>query len=366
MSGPLRLYHEFLKSFKQLTEKKRWGRIELIKTLALMMVGIFESRDVRLSQMAEKVPLAVQEDSVVQRFRRWLKNPKVDERVIYDPMVAALLVGLSPTRLRIQIDRTIIDKRFNILMLSLYYRKRAIPLVWQVLNHAGNSHFRERQALLNHLAALLPPGSHVLILGDREFGGAEMIRSIRQQGWDYCLRVKGDLAVCLSNGHWAYLRDLAPAPGTFYCLTDVIFTRKGHAGPLHFALACDEHSADPWFIATNLSPARRTLHFYAQRFGCERLFSDLKSRGFHLDLSQLIHPERFSRLLLAVAVLYLWLLSLARQVYRLRLFMRLTYRPLRHRYSLFQVGRRWLAKQLSLGQPIFPDPAFRPFCLVSK
>jgi hypothetical protein len=366
MSGPIRLYHEFMKSLKQIAVKKRWGRVELMKTLALLMVGIFESRDVRLSRMAEKVPLDVQEESVVQRFRRWLKNPRVDERAIYDPVVAGLLVGLSHTRLRIQIDRTLIDDRFNILMLSVYYRKRAIPLVWQVLSHAGNSHFRERQAILEHLATLMPAGTQVIILGDREFGGADMIRSIRQQGWDYCLRVKGDLAVYLPTGHWIYLRDLAPTPGTFYYLTDVIFTRKGHVGPVHFALACDETSNDPWFIVTNLIPSRRTLHCYAQRFGCEELFSDIKARGFHLDLSQLTHPDRFSRLLLAVALLYVWVLALARQVVRQRLVKRLTYRALRHRLSFFQLGRRWLAKQLTLGKPIFPDPAFRPFCLVPK
>ncbi len=366
MSGPRRLYHEWLKTLKKIRVKKGWQRRELFETLALLMVGIFESRDVRLNRIAEKVPLAVQEESVAQRFRRWLKNPSVDTRAMYDPVVANLLLGLRHTRLRIQIDRTRIDNRFNILMLSLYYRKRAIPLVWQMLSHNGSSHFRERQAILTHLASLVPPGSSVLILGDREFGGAEMIRSIAEQGWDYCLRVKGDLALYLNTGHWVYVRDLAPAPGTSYCLTDVIFTRKGHVGPIHFALACDEDSDDPWFIATNLVPSRRILHFYAQRFGCEQLFSDIKARGFHIDLSHLQDPQRFSRLLLAVALLYLWVLSLARLLYRLRLVKQLTYRNLADRLSFFQLGRRWLAKQLTLARPIRPDPCFIPFCLGAK
>jgi hypothetical protein len=52
-----------------------------------------------------------------------------------------------------------------------------------VLSHDGNSHFRERQAIWAHLAAVVPDSAHVLLLGDREFGGADMIRSIVQQGW---------------------------------------------------------------------------------------------------------------------------------------------------------------------------------------
>ncbi len=103
MSGPIRLYHQFHTALKH---RGKWGRRELQETLALLMVGIFESRDVRLSRIAERVPLAAQEDSVAQRFRRWLKNPHVEARAIYDPVARDLLFSLRHTRLRIQIDRT--------------------------------------------------------------------------------------------------------------------------------------------------------------------------------------------------------------------------------------------------------------------
>jgi hypothetical protein len=135
-------------------------------------------------------------------------------------------------------------------------------------------------------------------------------------------------------------------------------------GPLHFALACDDTSNDPWFIATNRCPSQRTLRDYARRFGCEELFSDIKARGFHLELSQLLHVDRFSRLLLAIALLYVWVLSIARRVCITRQFRSLTYRVFDHRYSLFQIGRRWLSKQLTLGKSLIPDPAFLAWSLV--
>jgi hypothetical protein len=146
-----------------------------MQTLALLMTGIFSSRDVRLSRIAEQIPLDIQEDSVAQRFRRWLKNPHLDERAIYDPVARQLLVSLRHTRLRLQIDRTMIDDRFNVLMVSLAYRRRAIPLVWIVLPHLGNSTFMEREEILSHVAELLPAGSMLLILGDREFGTPDMM-----------------------------------------------------------------------------------------------------------------------------------------------------------------------------------------------
>lgn len=361
MSGPIRLYHQLHQALKNMGN---WGRPETMQTLALMMTGIFHSRDVRLSRIAENVPLDIQEDSVAQRFRRWLKNPRNDERAIYDPVARQLLVSLRHTRLRLQIDRTMIDDRFNVLMVSLAYRRRAIPLVWLVLPHFGNSTFMEREDILSYVAELLPHGATVLVLGDREFGTPDMMRSVRSYGWDYCLRVKGTSYVHLPTGCWIQLRDLAPVPGTRYYLTDVALTKSHDYGPIHLALACDLDSDDPWFIATNGCPSPRTLRDYARRFGCEELFSDIKARGFNLALSQLQHADRFSRLLVAIALLYVWVLSIARRVCLTRQVRSLTYRIFDHRYSLFQIGRRWLTKQLTLGKSLSPDPAFQAWSLV--
>lgn len=38
MSGPIRLYHELHQALKRW---QKWGRPELVQTLALLMVGIF-------------------------------------------------------------------------------------------------------------------------------------------------------------------------------------------------------------------------------------------------------------------------------------------------------------------------------------
>ena len=119
MSGPIRLYHELHRALKRNWQK--WGRPELVQTLALLMVGIFESRDVRLSRIAERVPLDIQEESVAQRFRGWLKNEQVAVRALYDPVAFGIVGGLRHTRLRIQIDRTVVNDRLNVLMVSVQW-----------------------------------------------------------------------------------------------------------------------------------------------------------------------------------------------------------------------------------------------------
>ncbi|HID45090.1 MAG TPA: hypothetical protein EYP34_04990, partial [Chromatiaceae bacterium] len=287
-----------------------------------------------------------------------------DERAIFDPVARRLLWGLRHTRLRLQVDRTLIQDRFNVLMVSVYYRKRAIPLVWMVLPHKGNSRFMEQVEILSHVHDLLPVNAAVVLLGDREFGTADMIRTIRCYGWDYALRVKGSHCVYLiGTRQWAKLHALAPQPGAHLFLTDVLLTKANTCGPLHFALACAPDSDDPWFIATSRLPTRRVLLDYARRFACEELFSDFKARGFDLERSQLQHRERFSRLLLVAALLYVWIITLARAVLLAGLFRSLTYRVHANRYSMFQIGYRWFSKQLSLGKPLVPSPNFQDWSL---
>ena len=310
MSSPLKLYHHVMDMLKPMAWQ---GRKETLQTLAFMMTGIFQSRDVRLSRIAEKVPLVAKQDSVAQRFRRWLKNPDIDERLIYDPIAQGLLFSLRHTRIRIQIDRTLIGDQFNIIKLTLYWRKRALPLVWKMLPHQGSSSYADWVELLGHLATLLPPNAQVVILGDREFGVADMMDLIRWHGWDYCLRVKGDQLIWDEVAQeWRELRDLI-APGETHFLRDSYFTKTNHYRT-HFALTFDKTTDEPCIVATNQTPSQRTLREYRKRFGCEPFFSDLKSRGFDMARSQLQHRDRFSRLILVLALLAVWLIGVGQQL----------------------------------------------------
>lgn len=161
-----------------------------LQSVGLANGGIFHSKDVRLDSIATDLPLEAKPESVGKRFRRWLKNNDIDERAIYDPVIRGLLARLRYPRLRIQIDRVMIKRRFNVLVVSVYYHKRAIPLVWKVLSHNGNSCERDWREVFAVLEEVLPARTSVMILGDREFGTVGMMRLLDCKGWDYCLRVK--------------------------------------------------------------------------------------------------------------------------------------------------------------------------------
>jgi len=67
-------------------------------------------------------------------------------------------------------------------------------------------------------------------------------------------------------------------------------------------------------LATNLPNTRGTLRAYKKRMWIEGMFADFKGRGFGLESTRLRRVGRLSRLTLAVAMLYVWLVAYGAEV----------------------------------------------------
>ncbi len=65
----------------------------------------------------------------------------------------------------------------------------------------------------------------------------------------------------------------------------------------------------PWFLVTNLPNRQLALRLYTRRIWIEELFGDFKSNGIDLETVRLRHFLRLSRLTMAVALLYIWLVA---------------------------------------------------------
>lgn len=99
-----------------------------------------------------------------------------------------------------------------------------------------------------------------------------------------------------------------------------------------------------------MTPAGQT-EFVICDYTIETLFSDQKSRGFHVHKSHIADPERLSRLLMAVALAYLWMIYLGAEALRGRRYRRFHRRD-RVDLSLFQLGLRLLEYLLNEGKRI--------------
>lgn len=357
MSSLHKLYHQISEQVSTLTN---WKRPEHHKVLAWLMLAIFVGKDVCLDRLGLSLPVEAKPESIGQQFRRWLKNQAIDERMIYDPVARRVLKKMRCRRFRIQIDRVQIKKCQNVLMMSIWHRNRAIPLAWICLPHSGSSKYSHWVELLDYLEQILPDDGQVIMLADREFGSVERLAYVEKKHWGYAIRLKGSLyfydSLWKQPFDWYKLNQIAPMMGNSYAISNLRLT-KGDLYLTHIACAWAIGSDEPWFIATNLSYPIHALKEYRRRFACEELFSDLKKRGFNWEDTMIRDPKRISRLLLALALLVVFLLSLGRRIRLAHLDLEILSPSHRKRLSLFQMARRWLKRRLA--RDLLPDFLFK-------
>jgi hypothetical protein len=346
------LYHTWI---QRIVTMRPGQRITQVRAFAWLLYGIFQSRSVNLSRIAGKIPGRAKLVSVTRRLSRLLENPAIDVAAWYEPIAREWVNSQArhSQQIRLIVDGSKVGFGHQLLTVSLAYRRRAIPIAWTwVARVRGHSAASVQLALLRCVRGLLPDGIAVLLVGDSEFGPVEVLRQLDQWGWNYALRQKPFVKICLAHEtQWYGLDQWVKKPGQSRWLGACWLT-ESHIYPaqvlIHWALG----EKEPWLLATNLSDRSLTLQAYKRRMWIEEMFGDLKRHGFDLESTMLRHAERLSRLTLAVVLLYVWSVSTgARTIHEGR-------RPLvdrkdRRDLSIFQIGLRFIERQLLNALP-FP------------
>ena len=336
-----------------------------LTNLIYLMMGIFQSGSVQLNLVARKTPIRAHKLSIVKRLARFLDNPAVRVREWYHPFAETLLrSAVNAGQVHLIMDASKVAFGFRLVMVSLAYRRRSLPIAWTwVLGSRGHSSTAVQVKLLAYLAPLLPSRARVTLVGDCEFGHPLLIENLRFWGWDYALRQAGDHLVMLrGTGKWQRIDQLLLLKGQPIWIGRVLLT-KASPYPTHLVLYWQPGEAKPWFLATNLLDSRAVLRLYRRRMWIEEMFGDMKAHGFDLEASHLRHFLRLSRLTLAVCLLYLWLVALAEHVLSFGLTAEVD-RSDRRDLSIFRLGWDFLERRLALGDPI-PSVSIPNFCLVS-
>ncbi|MCC7164637.1 MAG: IS4 family transposase [Anaerolineae bacterium] len=304
--------------------------------------------------MATKIVSTATLPSVTRRLSRFLDNPAVRVREWYAPLACDLLRTAAQTlgEIRLIADASQVGLHHQLVVIALAYRRRAIPLVWTwVRSGKGHSSGIKQLAVLGYLHRLLPPGIPVLLVGDTEFGAIPVLQQLEAWGWYYVVRQKSNNQVHLDEqAPWRDFGQLARQPGESAWFEEVQLTRK-YAHPTNLVAHWQIGESEPWLLATNLPQLRLTLRVYGRRMWVEEMFGDFKGHGFHLAKTHLQHVARLSRLTLAVALLYLWLMAVGTRIIR-KGERHLVDRTERRDLSVFQIGLRWIERRLTNAHPI--------------
>ncbi len=343
-----RLYDTWL---RRICELRPQQRITQVRNFVWLMIGIYQSHSVHLSKIAGKIPGPAQLLSTVKRLSRFLNNPAVNVREWYRPIAQQWLRAQAAWlgEIRLIVDGTKVGFGHQLLMVSLAYRKRAIPIAWtwvkQVRGHSGAF---KQLALLNYVRSLLPPGMAVFLVGDCEFGSVEVLKWLDQWDWFYVLRQKSDTCLWLEqSSEWRPFRSFIQKPGQSLWLGHGYLTSK-EIYPTNLLIHWEVGEEEPWCLATNLPDRMTALKDYRRRMWTEEFHGDIKKHGFDLESTMLQDFLKLSRLTLAVAFLYVWLVSIGGDTIHQGL-RHLVDRHDRRDLSIFQIGLRFIQRRLTNG-----------------
>ncbi len=337
-----RLYDTWIRRIQGLRPGQR---ITQVRGFVWLLVGIFQSRSVTLSRIAGKIPGTAQ---LVSITRRLLANPAIVVRDWYEPIAKEWVSSQAQQgqQIRLIVDGSKVGFSHQLLVISLAYRRRAIPIAWTWVERVrGHSSASVQVELLQYVRGLLPAGIAVLLVGDSEFGPVAVLRQLDQWGWDYALRQKPFVKVCPAKAtEWSALDSWVKKPGQSRWLGNCWLT-ESEIYSVNVLIYWAIGEKEPWYLATNLPDRKLTLQAYRRRMWIEEMFGDLKRHGFDLESTMLHDADRLSRLTLAVVLLFVWSVSTgARIIQEGRRY--LVDRKDRRHLSIFQIGLRFLERQL--------------------
>ena len=321
-----------------------------LQTLAAMVSGIVGSQRTNLPAIAGRVPDGSKRESRVKKYYRWLTNKRIGTELYFLPFADALLRSLAHSPLVLAMDGSEAGRGCLILMVSVIYRKRALPLAWTVIK-GRKGHFSEEAhvELLERIHILVPQGCTVIFLGDGEFDGITLQATLEAFQWEYVCRTAKNAPLCVDGERFAF-EDLIFQPGDRIAMPDARFTLQEYGPVLAIAVWAKEHK-EPIYLVTNMDLVDEACHWYSKRFRIETFFSDQKSRGFHLNKSHISDPLRLSRLMIAACLAYLWIIFLGTLAI-LEDWVAVIHRTDRCDLSLFQLGLCLLEHFLNERMPI--------------
>ena len=275
--------------------------------LSLLASVVLNTRSVNLMENAAALPREIGSvDHRYQYISRLLGNSHIDTDEVMRAYVGEIFRRQceAAETIVLALDQSKLNDGHEVLMLSVRMRDRALPVAWRARQTKGPIGWRVQHDLLETVQPWLPEGARVLLSGDRFYGTARLVEWCQEAGWDYRLRLKGNLTLQHQGGEMVTreVKELMPegiVKAELYG-TGIIT----NIGVLH-----EDGHKEPWIIAMNVAPSEYKILDYGMRWSIEAMFSDFKTRGFGITQSQIKRPDRLARLILVLAIAMYWAVS---------------------------------------------------------
>ena len=315
-----------------------------------MVVGLIESGLISLTAWAPVVDSRANfAQSTVRRFRRWLNNKRIKVHALYGPIIQEALSEWGTNTLYLALDTSLLWDQYCLIRISVIYRGRAIPLVWEVIAHGSSSvAFDTYRSLLDKALALLPSNSEIIFLADRGFADTELMAYVSQTlRWHWRIRIKSSFLVYRRGKRRVKVSNIELKRGWARFWHNVAITGN-RFGPVHLALAKPHGVKETWLIVSDQPTDVQTFDEYGLRFDIEENFLDDKSNGFQLESSLLRSADILTRLCMVLAVATLFLVCQGTEVVETGKRRWVDAHWFRGS-SYLQIGWKWVQRTLAVG-----------------
>ncbi|PIR12149.1 MAG: hypothetical protein COV52_00260, partial [Gammaproteobacteria bacterium CG11_big_fil_rev_8_21_14_0_20_46_22] len=273
-----------------------------LKTFTCLIIGLMTLNTVNLAKLAKLGFDDSQSTSRYRKLQRFLAKARFDYGAISKLIFHLFDFDCSPQYLTM--DRTnwsLGSFEINILFLCIEWHGCAIPVIWLLLPHKGNSATKHRIALLNRFTRLFGKSAIKRLLADREFIGGEWFAYLVSQGIPFCIRVKKDADTTNARGKGVQVGWLCHhlKPGERMTLSGA---RRLYGQLLTISAAKSPDDGQLMIVASNVSDDG--VEHYLNRWPIECLFGCLKGKGFNFELTRLVHRVRIKKLVALLALSY--------------------------------------------------------------
>jgi hypothetical protein len=320
---------------------------------------------VQLPLLANWLPRGGQKAGRVRFLERFFEAEFLCQELVYQPLLRHFLARRRDAVWYVLIDRsTLRGYETEVLVISLANAGHAIPLVWQVIDFGctgADEQLELWHRLVRLLKQILPSGTRLVVQGDTEFGSVKVIQFLCAQAWQFILAQPANTRYRPPHSPtWQVLSDLPLKSGKGIYLEQVEWTEQHQYGTFNLFAFWQPHQASPEsqrrearYCLTNLRMSHMLRPLGRRRWGIECFFKDYKSGGFAVEDSHFRRHERWEKLLVLLAVNYLWFNSVGRWLSKVGQRALVDARQPRQ-LNFFRIGWDWIIAEFIQGNPIPP------------
>ncbi|MDJ0682668.1 MAG: IS4 family transposase [Xenococcaceae cyanobacterium MO_167.B52] len=292
-------YIDYLKTYLPSSE---------LLTLQILVWLLQVHRQVRIERLASSFPYPIKCESRRKKIQRFLTLPRLSLPLLWFPLIKKIIASQykKGDRLIITIDRTQ-WKNNNISMVSVIWKKRALPIYWLLLSKKGSSNFYEQVGTIRPILKLLKD-YNLVVIGDREYRSTAFALWLTKKKIDFVLRLNKNTKIRSRYKKYQSLDSLDIRPGDKVKYDEVLVTENNQKTRFNVVVYWrrkykNKQLPNPWYLLTNLDNKEEVIKIFASRGGIEAMFRDCKSGGYNLEGSQ-ANAQRLTNLILLIAIAY--------------------------------------------------------------